>query len=47
MSAALTHSLLPMVARQIILNMLFLDGPLTVEDCLKFFQQRNTTYVLD
>lgn len=35
-----------MVARQIILNILFLDGPLTIEDCLQFFQKRNTTCVL-
>lgn len=36
-----------MVARQIIMNVLFLNGPLSLEDCLKFFQQRITQYVFD
>ncbi|WFD34992.1 DNA-dependent ATPase protein rad54 [Malassezia cuniculi] len=34
--------LLPMTARQIIMNMLFLDGPLQVTDCLKFFRKEHT-----
>lgn len=34
--------LLPMLARQIIMNMLFLDGPLSIADCLKLFRKQGT-----
>lgn len=30
-----------MVARQIIMNMLFLDRPLSMRNCMKFFQNQN------
>ena len=34
-----------MTARQIIMNMLFLDGPLMLADCLKFFRKEHAQYV--